>query len=191
MTDQAQPNQAPAGSVDGLGAVAGSILQQQLVHAQKILDQQHELVAKYVGEKIKTCNILNYNGANLAYNHARDTAAKLGLDSNGINPYPGTDKVVVVSNQETPVPPPPEPEVPPLPEKKKGLPTWASLLLGAGLTAAGGGALALPAVLPGIAAWIVSQAGVTQPAPEQKPVEEKPPVVVPEHKQGDVGFTIE
>jgi hypothetical protein len=52
-----------------------------------------EIVRAYCAAKIQKLHILNKNGADLAYNHQRDIAQKLGLPEDpakglGITPYP-------------------------------------------------------------------------------------------------------
>lgn len=159
---------------DGMGDELSSM-------ARDILNTKMDLYKKYLGEKIKSQNIMNYNGANTAYNHARNTAKGLGLDDNGINPYPGKDKTLVISDTQAPM----QTETP---EKPKSLfSKLKPVLLGAALGAGtlGGGAAALPY----LANWIVSYAHVQEQPKE--PVPEVKPQPVEPHGNGDVGISIE
>jgi len=61
-----------------------------------------DLIRAYLGEKIKRCNILNQNGANLVYLHGKDLGRKLGLpedDLQGITPFPASTKIVIDDNE--------------------------------------------------------------------------------------------
>jgi hypothetical protein len=52
----------------------------------------NDVLREYARAKIQQIDIHNYNGANLAYNHASDTANKLGLSDEqklGVAPFPG------------------------------------------------------------------------------------------------------
>lgn len=57
------------------------------------------IVQKWGDEQLKSKNILNYNGANLAYIHGRDVAQKLGVDEENIMPYPSR---VTIMNEDKP-----------------------------------------------------------------------------------------
>lgn len=74
--------------------------------ADQLLDDLvRNVLGAYLGEKIKGQNILNMNGANLAYTHAIDIAHKLGLPEDyikNITPFPGstTTNIVVQNDSE-------------------------------------------------------------------------------------------
>jgi hypothetical protein len=86
-----------------------------------------------LGQSILKRNIHNYNGANLAYNHASDTANKLGMSDEQkqrLAPFPqipGNTTVNVNSNQ-----PQPEKPSPPPAKGAKALPLLLAAALGAG-----------------------------------------------------------
>lgn len=98
------------------------------------------VVSNYLGSKIQAQHIRNYAGANLALNHGRDIAKKLGLDPAQITPFPCPTNISV--NQEVP-PSPPQQSQPAM-----------SMLAKAGIAAAllGAGAGAVPA-----AGWVADR----------------------------------
>lgn len=62
-------------------------------------DTLDDIVRAYARAKIQKMDILNYNGANLAYNHAVSTANNLGLNPAqklGISPFPASNTSVNV-----------------------------------------------------------------------------------------------
>ena len=76
--------------------------------AHSILEDAMSIAKGYFAEKIRTQNIMNYNGANLAYRHSADMANKLGLgeeQKDQIVTYPGgrSTEVTVTPKQETSV----------------------------------------------------------------------------------------
>lgn len=61
-------------------------------------DTVNALLREYGRAKIQKLDILNYNGANLAYNHAADTANKLGLSEQqklGVTPFPSATNISI------------------------------------------------------------------------------------------------
>jgi len=59
-----------------------------------------EIIREWARTAIQQKDVLNYNGANLAYNHAADTANKLGLSAAqklGVTPFPQSNSVSNVS----------------------------------------------------------------------------------------------
>lgn len=87
------------------------------------------IVTNYLASKIQAKNIMNYNGANLAFNHGRDMAKKLGLDPAQITPFPCPTNVSVTNPE------------------KPALPTWQKLALGAAMLGAGAGIAPLAGVV--------------------------------------------
>lgn len=87
------------------------------------------LVTNYLGAKIQGQHILNYNGANLAENHARNTAKMLGLNPASITPFPSP--VSVSLQQDAPA----------------KTPAWKQLAFGAALVASGAGAIPAASLL--------------------------------------------
>jgi hypothetical protein len=51
-------------------------------------DLLDRITENYLNSRIQRQHIMNYNGANLAYNHQRNVAASLGLDPTPITPFP-------------------------------------------------------------------------------------------------------
>lgn len=66
------------------------------------------LLWEYGRARIQQMDILNYNGANLAYNHARDIEKKLGLPS-AVTPFPSPTNISVNQIQPTPQQPQTQP----------------------------------------------------------------------------------
>lgn len=60
------------------------------------------VVTNYLGAKIQSQHIRNYAGANLALNHGRDVAKKLGLDPAQITPFPSNISVGIQQEQQKP-----------------------------------------------------------------------------------------
>lgn len=57
-------------------------------------------VGKWIGEKTKTQNILNQNGANFVYTHGQDMAQALGLSEEArknIVPYPSQTNISITT----------------------------------------------------------------------------------------------
>lgn len=119
------------------------------------------IVTNYLGAKIQASHIMNYNGANLAFNHGRDIAKKLGLDPAQITPFPCPTNVSVSTES---VQPPAKPS------------PAASPLLKAGIAAAlvGSGAGLIP-----IAQWVMDR--WSSPAEAVTPVDDQ---------NANVGFEI-
>lgn len=132
------------------------------------------IVTNYLGAKIQSQHIRNYAGANLALNHGRDIAKKLGLDPAQITPFPCPTNISV--NQETPLPAPAQPQPPQQSQSAM------SMLAKAGVAAAllGTGAGAVP-----VAGWIADK--LTAPA-EVQPATSSTPATPEEH--ANVGFEI-
>lgn len=102
-----------------------------------------QVVASYLGAKIQREHILNYNGANLAFQHAADMANKLKLTPDQarlVTPFPSPTSVTVSGSQG-------------------GIGQWLGpMLTGAALTL-GGGALG----------YLASGDGEKPVAPPQQP----------------------
>jgi outer membrane biosynthesis protein TonB len=86
-------------------------------------DMMWNLWGAWAGEKIKKINILNQNGANLAYVHGQDIAKKLGLEKDvrdNITPFPATVNIAVEcgGDKEEPEPEPEQEVKPPKKEEK-------------------------------------------------------------------------
>jgi hypothetical protein len=127
-------------------------------------------VGQYMAAKIQREHIMNYNGANLAYNHAANTARLLKIPDEQralITPFPASTSINTITN--------PAPSTPsaPLSLGKLGL----SMLAGAGLLGAGLGA---------------GQYLAQDPAPPSNVVIEQPAIQppAPPSSDGNVGFTI-
>jgi hypothetical protein len=120
------------------------------------------VVGNYMAAKIQREHILNYNGANLAYNHAANTAKLLGIPDEQraqITPFPAPSNINNISSQNP-----------------SEMGSWAKLLgpmlVGAGLLGAGQ-YLARPAT----------------PQPVSTPAVEAPLPPSPA-ADGNVGFTV-
>lgn len=64
----------------------------------KLIEAKVQIAKELARVKIQQQDIKNYAGANLAYNHAADTANKLGLSETqklGISPFPGQTTINV------------------------------------------------------------------------------------------------
>lgn len=96
------------------------------------------VVGQYLGQKIQAKNILNYNGANMAYNHARDIAQKLNLDVDKITPFPANSTSINVS-----VPPTTESRTVTETTTNTGMKPWQQAAVAALLVASGAGAATL------------------------------------------------
>ena len=123
----------------------------------------------YLKEKVKRQNIINYNGANMAYTHGKDIAQKLRLGDvyHDIAPFPSRTEINVEA-------PPAKPSEAGLPIPKWAISTIASLLTGSALT---GGGLALYNHYFGEVSGDVSEVNVNMPPGETS--------------QGTVGLTVE
>lgn len=151
--------------------------------SQDLLEQ---VCRDYMSAKIQAHHIKNYNGANLAFNHAADIANKLGLSpsqASGITPFPCPANTFSFSNQVSP----PEPQQPaPVAEtqkteEKKGggglISGVANAIKKVALPAAIG--LATGGVGAGAAAYFLNQPAVA------------PVIEHVEQKASDVGFSVE
>lgn len=128
-------------------------------------DLLEKVLAEYCAAKIQSIHLMNYNGANLAYNHAADVANKLGLQPEqklGITPYPSNTNINIAGESAE--------------QKRKPLSPWVV----AGLSALGGGGLAGGAL--GLAMLL---GGEDAPPPQE------PPAAVSEHSPGSVGLEVE
>jgi len=125
-----------------------------------------EIVREWARTAIQQKDVLNYNGANLAYNHAADIANKLGLSATqklGVTPFPQSN---VSSNVQ-------------VTDQTSLAGSLLSRLLPVALGAAlGGGGIGLGMMLAGRA--------IAPPSPP-------PPAIVapPAQGQGDVDFSIQ
>jgi hypothetical protein len=62
-----------------------------------------DLVKAYLGEKIKRINIMNQNGANLAFLHGKSVGRNLGLsqeDLASITPFPAPTNITITSGAD-------------------------------------------------------------------------------------------
>lgn len=136
-------------------------------------------MAQWLSTVIQKQHILNYNGANLAYNHGRDIANKLGLEPASISPFPASTKISVQQ-------PPPTPPSPPIPQPSQThvevnqTPTWQKVAMGAALVAAGAG-------IPGVIHMATTSA-VSQPV-QAAPVQPETQVATP-RDPSEVGFSV-
>jgi hypothetical protein len=126
-----------------------------------------DLVKAWIGERIKQANIINQNGANLAYIHGKDIGKKLGLSEDelqGITPFPASTKIYVNEDSES--------------DEETKQP-WTRRIL--------------PLVLTGVAGLGVGL-GAMALRPDTNDVEPPPPVVAPvnpdDETDPNVGFTI-
>ena len=134
-------------------------------------DTLDDIVRQWARAKIQRIDIMNYNGANLAYTHGADMANRLGLSDTqrlGVTPFPASTSVRV----DAP-PAQPEPPVVPVPSASPAPSRWTPVLAGLG-----GGLLGAGAMLA--AEWI---GGPTSP-----PTQPDPATVV---RPGEVGLKIE
>jgi hypothetical protein len=106
------------------------------------------IVGQYLGQKIQAKNILNYNGANMAFNHARDIAQKLNLDVNRITPFPANSTSINVSMPDSP-PTPTAPQTSTTPATD-GMKPWQQAAIAAMLMASGAAvATLIPSLIDG------------------------------------------
>lgn len=101
------------------------------------------VVQQYLGSKVQAKHIMNYNGANMAFNHGRDIAKKLGLDPELISPFPAKP-TTNVQLQQTPTP------------------LWKQVAIGASLLAGGAGAATVAS------SFLSDKPQVVVPAPVDK-----------------------
>lgn len=133
------------------------------------------VVQQYLGAKIQKEHILNQNGANLVYNHGRDIAKKLGLDTAGITPFPANTTINV---EQTPAQS--QPTAPQTSTLQKLAMSAALVTAGAGIPYLAGAAI--DAISPGTDAGESQQ--ITEPAANTETIPEAQ-VINPE-----VGFEI-
>lgn len=145
-------------------------------------DTLDAIVREWARVKIQKLDILNYNGANLAFNHAAHTANLLGLSETqkiGVTPFPCPTNITM---QQTPHQLPPEEteEAEPAPAPGKIVSLLQSpagqlfgRALGYGLPAAG---------LLYAGSWLASKPAVVQPPAVVKPAD---------GKEGRVGLEVE
>lgn len=100
-------------------------------------DPLDAIMRAWAAAKIQKLHILNYNGANLAFNHAADVANKLGLSDAqkaGVTPFPCPVNISMEQAQLEPKPP----VAMPAPKS-----SWLdALIVTAGAALVGGGILA-------------------------------------------------
>jgi hypothetical protein len=168
----------------------------------------NDVLREYARAKIQQIDIHNYNGANLAYNHASDTANKLGLSDEqklGVAPFPGhpnntsvnvggdsterelLDRLERLAQQEPPPSPPvapptttpPAPEPGPQPAAKK-MPGWLGPI--AGVVGGAGSLGALLLLLQGLSPN-------TPPSPDPQQTHQEEPT--DPYYDPDVGLEVE
>ena len=149
------------------------------------------IVREWVRVKLQHRHILNYNGANLAYNHAADIANKLQLSDRqklGIAPFPAAPPNTVIAIDGGKPMEESKPEATPAKESAlasaMNSPTGSVIgkVFGWGVlpTTAAGGLIYLGTLLAGSG----NVPPATQPAAP-------PPVVAPTTNRGNVGLEVE
>lgn len=110
------------------------------------------IVREWARAKIQQIDIMNYNGAQMAYNHQADVANKLGLSEKqklGVTPFPcPTNQTIVAAGESKKVEEPQEPPTAVEAVKTTLLQKLAPYLIGAALTGGPLGGFMLANALP-------------------------------------------
>lgn len=151
-------------------------------------DTLDAIVREWARVKIQKLDILNYNGANLAYNHAANTANLLKLSDQqklSVTPFPCPTNINVNSTTR-PLPPEPDDEVPAADEATAAAtPGKLAAILQSPLGQIVGRALGYGLPAAGLLYAGTLLAGKGQPVPQP------PAPIVKSGGQGNVGLEVE